>query len=102
MAVFEIPLSAKPQTFLIDLAGQTYRLTLKWGGPAECWVLDIADSSGSPIAAGLPVVTGVNILGQLDYLGIGGELRAQTLGDLYAPPSFDNLGTDGLIFFITP
>lgn len=101
MTPYEIPLSAEPQTFLITLVGVTYRLTIRWCGAANCWVLDIADLQDVPILAGLPLVTGTDLLGPYEYIGIGGRLEVQSLGDINAPPTFDNLGQNGLLFFIT-
>ncbi len=70
--------------------------------PEGGWVLDIADVDGNPIAFGLPLVTGHDLLGQYAYLGIAGELVVQSDADIYAPPTFDNLGTESHLYFVTP
>jgi hypothetical protein len=101
MANFEIPLSPKPQTFSIALAGVTYQITVKWNWVASCWVIDVADASGNPLVGGLPLVTGVDILGQYAYLGFGGKLIVQTDHDPDAVPTFDNIGSTGHLYFIT-
>lgn len=97
---YEIPLTARAQTFTVALAGTTYALTLRWNTAGSYWVLDVATSARVPIAQGLPVITGVDLLGQLRYLGIGGALVAQTDGDPDAVPQFAGLGTSGRIFFV--
>lgn len=102
MSAYEIPLTAEPQTFFIDLAGTTYKLTLKWCSPMGCWILDIANSDEIPLIMGIPVITGVDLLKQYAYVGIKGRLFAQSLGDLFSPPTFTNLGTGALLFFVTP
>ena len=99
---YEIPLIAGPQQLVISLAGTSYQLTLHWCVPAAAWVLDIASSDGStPIVSGIPLVTGADLLEQYAYLGIGGKLVAQTDGDVYAVPTFNNLGNGGRLYFVT-
>lgn len=102
MAVQEIPLVAAPQRFFITLANVTYQMTMLWrdtdmGG----WVLDIASSDGTPIISGLPLVTGADLLEELGYLGIGGQLIVQTDHDVDAVPTFQNLGDTGHLYFVT-
>jgi Domain of unknown function (DUF6983) len=99
---YEIPTSPQPQTFSISLNGVSYQLTLTWCDPASCWLLEIDDANGNQIVAGIPLVTGVDLLAQYEHLGIGGQLFAQTDGDPGAPPTFDNLGTTGHLYFVVP
>jgi hypothetical protein len=98
--VFEIPCSGYPETFTAVLGGTLYTLTIHWinvGTPG--WILDIADQNGNPIANGIPLVTGANLLEQYAYLGIEGQLFVQTDGDIAAPPTFSNLGTTSHLYF---
>jgi hypothetical protein len=102
MAVFEIPLSPKPQTFGITLAQVSYRMTVRWREAAEGgWFLDIADETGAPILLGLPLVTGADLLAQHRHLGFGGGLYVQTDRDLDAVPTCTNLGDAGRLYFVT-
>lgn len=78
------------------------QLRLKWNVPANCWMLDILDSGGVPLLTGLAVVTGADLLDQFAYLGLGGQILAQTDFDPDAVPTFDNLGTVGHLYFVTP
>ena len=100
MNVNEIPLRpGTGQRLSIALGQVTYRLTLKWNTYSSCWVLDIADSIGAPLAAGLAVVTGADILGQLAYLGIAGGLFTVSDDEPDAVPTFENLGVNGRLYF---
>jgi hypothetical protein len=99
--VLEVPLSPDSQVFTITLNGADYRMRFLWCDPAQAWTFDIMDADGNPIAMGLPLVTGVDLLGQLDYLGIGGSLVAQTDHDADAVPTVDNLGLTGRLYFVT-
>jgi hypothetical protein len=101
MTSYEIPLSAKPQTFSIALGGVTYKMTVRWNLPAAAWMLDIADATGSPMVGSIPLVTGADLLGQYAYLGFTGKLIVQTDYDADAVPTFDNLGTTGHLYFVT-
>lgn len=99
---FVIPLSAPPQAFTCALNGVTYQLTVTWRNAAPGWFLDIADDQGNPIVGGIPFVTGSDLLAQYEYLGIGGELIVASSNGVDAPPTFDNLGTGCLLYYVAP
>lgn len=99
---FEIPTQPAPQKYTITLGGNDYRVTQRWCGPAACWVLDIADSSDVKIVCGVPMVTGGDLLEQFEYLGLGGALIAQTDHNTDAVPTFENLGSTGHLYYVTP
>lgn len=103
LTYFEIPLSPSPQTFAITLNGIAYNLTFVYrmspdgdGG----WIMDIADGNSNPLACGLPLVTGSDILGQFRYLGIGGALAVGTDGTPLDVPAFTDLGVTSHLYFI--
>lgn len=98
---FEIPLSPQAQTIQIGLSGVTYGLTFRWCGPANCWMMTIADASGNNLVSGIPLITGADLLAQYKYLGIGGSLICQTDADVLEPPAFGNLGVTGHLYYIT-
>jgi hypothetical protein len=101
MSVYIIPLTPAPQNFGIVLAGVTYNLTVKWNTVAQCWVMDIADQNSVKILSGVPIITGADLLEQYAYFNFGGKLIAQTDGDLQAVPTFENLGVQGKLYFVT-
>lgn len=98
---YEIPFTAEPQTFVIDLAGTAYRLTTRWCTAANHWVLDILTPDDTPVILGIPVVPGVDLLGQYEYLGIKGKVFVQSAADQYATPKYADLGDRSLVFFVT-
>ncbi|CAB4149493.1 hypothetical protein UFOVP558_3 [uncultured Caudovirales phage] len=103
MANFQIPLQNVPQSFQIALAGIEYILTCKWNDSADAgWVIDLADAlTSTPIVANIPLVTGVDLLAGLEYLGIPGKLFVFTDGDDFAVPTLDNLGVESNVYFQT-
>jgi hypothetical protein len=101
MAVFEIPLISAPQKFTISLAGVAYNMTLRWNDLGQCWCIDIADQSNTSLVSGLPLVPGIDILEQYEYLGIGGQLVVSTDYDKLAPPTSSNLGSQSHLYFVT-
>ncbi len=103
MSVFKIPLVNTPQRFEISLAGKTYLLTCKWNAAVDGgWVLDFVDAvTSAPIVFNVPLVTGVNLLEGLEYLGIGGILFVFTDGDDFAVPTLLNLGVESNVYFET-
>jgi len=66
------------------------------------WILNIADNQGNSIVAGIPLVTGVDLLGQYEYLGIGGSLYCYTDSDPTAIPLYSNLGLQSHVYFSVP
>ena len=99
---FKLPLSPKPQTLSISLAGVVYKLRLTWNSQNLSWQIDIADASGNPIISGIPLVTGTDLLAPYAYMNFGGALVATTDGDTYAKPTYQNLGAAGKLLFVTP
>jgi hypothetical protein len=104
-SVYEIPLLPIPQRFSISLSGVTYTLTFQFrneGRPGVdgSWVLDIGDNLGNPMVCGIPLVTGVNLLEQYNYMGFGGELWVVSDGDRTVPPTFTNIGTSSRVYWV--
>lgn len=91
-----------PQTFTIQLAGTDYTLTATWNVPSSVWLVSIANANGQALVSSIPLVTGCDLLEQFEYVGIGGQLFSQTDHDPFAPPTFENLGTLGRLFFVLP
>lgn len=99
---YEIPLTPARQKFRIQLGGVTYTLTFSWNNaPTGGWVVDIADANEVPIVAGLPLITGADLLEQFAYLGIGGQLIVQSDFDVNAVPTYQNLGLTSHLYFLT-
>lgn len=100
MAVFEIPLSPTPQSFSINLAGVVYNLNFAYrDAPEAGWLLDIADANGVSLVAGIPLVTGADLLAQYEYLGIGGVLYVLSDDNAADVPTFTNLGVTSHLYF---
>lgn len=72
MEAVEIPLVADNQTFATTINGTVYHLSVIWRG--EYWVLDLADSNGSVIISGMPMITGADLLAQYRYMNLGFSL----------------------------
>ena len=101
MSIHRIPLTPTPQRFNISLANKGYRLTVRWNAaPEGGWYLDIASpDNGEPILSGIPIVTGVDLLGAYEYLNFGGSLVCWS-GDSDAAPTFENLGIEKQLLFV--
>lgn len=102
MNYFEIPLSPEPQRFTITLSGVDYRLTVQYrkaGGAG--WVLDIADANNAPLVSGIPLVTGIDLLGQYRHLGFTGRLWVQGADDPDEVPTYEDLGIGSHVFWVT-
>lgn len=97
---YEVPLTPQDQKFAIALGGKTYNLTVAWNNaPTGGWVLNIADENNVMLVAGIPLVTGADLLAQYEYLNFGGKLLVQTDYAAFATPDFNNLGTQSHLYF---
>lgn len=101
MSIYRVPLTNIPQIFQIALGGVEYLLTCRYNDAEDAgWLIDIADlTTALPIVSNIPLVTGVNLLSGLAYLGINGILFVYTDGDQNAVPTFDNLGVESNLYF---
>jgi hypothetical protein len=101
MDLFLIPLVNTPQQFNITLGEQDLIIVCKWNdSPDGGWVIDILDDiTNAPIICNIPLVTGVNLLEQYDYLGFNTKLVIYTDGDANAVPTLDNLGVDSNLYY---
>jgi hypothetical protein len=100
LTAYEIPLQPVPQSLSVSLSGVVYRLTARWNSFAGTWVLDIADQNGTALAGGIPLLTGQDLLAQLEYLGIPGDLVVQTDQSPYTLPTATNLGIHSHLYYV--
>lgn len=97
---YEIPLSPEPQRFTVQLGGKARKVRLYWCRDGQCWCVDFRESDGTALALGVPLVTGCDLLAAYAHLGLGGSIVAQTDHDPAAPPTFENLGLYGRVYFV--
>ena len=110
-SVHEIPLKPRPQILRCDVGGIIYTFRFKYNMAMQCWIMDIYDVEGYPIGgtgglSGIPLVTGVDLLGQFRYLGIGGgvPMIVMTVAVGKSPdenPTYQNLGIDGHLYYLS-
>lgn len=105
----QIPITpAQNQSLAINLNGTDYRLRLMWNDEANdgsgTWMMDIGDGQGVPIVCGIPLVAGVNLLGQYEYLqiGRGGAMFLFGVNHSTESPTFYNLGSEWQLYFGFP
>lgn len=101
--IYEIPLTpAQNQKISISLSNVVYNMLFKW---LDCdqggWAIDILDVNNNVVIGGIPLVTGIDLLGQYAYLGLGGALIVQSDGNPNAVPTFDNLGAQSHLYYLT-
>jgi hypothetical protein len=101
MTPYEIPLSPEPQRFSITLVDKLYQMRVLWNKDQQCWHLDINDEVGVPLLLGVPLVPGYDLLRQYRHLDFGGALIVQADYDIYATPTFEDLGITARLYFVT-
>lgn len=121
---YEIPLVAQAQSFSVQLDGVSYTMELMFheanagmddapvgadtSSPGavfdtnvlDGWALDISDDTGNPIVCGIPLIPGIDLLYQYQYLGIGGALMVIVDGIPDGVPDFAGLGTLGHLYLV--
>lgn len=101
MTTYVIPLVPTPHKFTVQLGGTTYGMRLYWCQPAECWVLDLSDAQGVPVVLGMPLVLGVDLLGQYKHLGLPGSLVVTTTLGPHDRATASDVGTRTTLYFVT-
>lgn len=100
--IYEIPLSGAPECFDIEIAGNSYKIRVKWNDYLKRWCMDISRTDDTPIIRNLAMVASENLLEQYDYLGFNFGLYMQVGGKPYADADFTNLGTDARLLVEVP
>lgn len=92
---------SQAQRFKQDLGGTTYNFRLTYNTAQDaCWVMDIGDENSVILVAGIPLVSGVDLLAQYRHLGFTGSLVVTTDRGAGEVPTFDGLGETSHLFFI--
>lgn len=99
MAIYEVPLSGEAQSLSIALGSVTYLLSVQWNDINSVWTVHISTASGVRILSNIPLVAGTDLLAPYAYLGFEGTLFATTDGNPLQPPTYDNLGSLGHLYF---
>ena len=99
--IYQLPITNKPNNIfraqvVVDGENRECRLTLRYREVCRYWTMDVADLNGNEIVVNVPLVTGVNILEQMHYLGLGAVILIDRLKTGKAAASSDELG-DGTI-----
>jgi hypothetical protein len=97
---YEVPLIPAPQAFQIALSAIGYQFEVYWCWPAQCWMANLYDAHSQPLILGLPLTTGVDILGQFVYVGVPGRMVVQTDHNALVPPTFANLGIQSHLYYV--
>jgi len=99
---YTLPLINTQQQLQIALGQTVYSLNVWWNSnpSSNCWMIDIADVNQKPIIGSIPMVTGVDLLGQYGYLNFGGELIVQSSFEADLIPTYENLGNGGYLYFV--
>ncbi|AXX39902.1 phage baseplate plug protein [Acinetobacter baumannii] len=97
MALYEIPLLDRNQKFFIKLNKVNYQLKLIF---LKRWYLDIFQTNSEPVALGIPLVSGVDILSPFSHV-ISGSMYVQNLNEDESQ-SFGDLGTNIKLFWQDP
>lgn len=93
MIITELPLSADNQTFSTTINGVSLKMRLIWR-EGMGWVLDLLDSGDAAIIAGIPLVTGTDLLAQYQHLGLGFGLTVVCDDPIQEYPTQTGLGTN--------
>ena len=96
----EIPLTPDNQQFTTQISNVTYTNRTLWRD-AVGWDIDLRDSAGTDIIAGIPLVTGVDLLAQYQHLGLGFALWVVCDAEGQEYPTKTDLGSGSHLYAIT-
>lgn len=97
-----IPTVNRAARFSITLAGRLLRLRLTYNTADDAgWVLDIGDQAGAVLIAGIPLITGTDLLGQHTSLRLDGALFVLTDRSTDEVPTYAGLGSTSHLYFVT-
>lgn len=107
MEYYKLPITSEPnQTFNttipVDGKNINFRLFLNWNVCTKTW--EISGWQGSteePLFLHIPLIENDNIIKHLKYKGVGG-ITVVNNGGLTDRPELENLGTEWLLYWITP
>lgn len=97
MAVI-IPLTTDPNdtfssTIPVNRKNTKFYFFLRYNEEAGYWVMDLSDENKEPVVSSVPLISGINILEQYEYLKIGKAYIIKTDNSLLADkPDTTNLG----------
>ena len=102
MSLFRIPFDNNNQKFNITLQGKNLLVTCSWNQEMPAWVLSVQDADTQEyLMSGVALVTGVNLFRQFYSTGVTGDLVVYTKGNPFEIPTFESLGNESSVFYIT-
>jgi hypothetical protein len=104
MSLQLIPVSSSPNQTLqvaVDINGgvSQFFVYLTFNEIAGYWVMGISDSNQNPLLTDVPLVTGLNLLRQYQYLNIGSVYVFNVTGVPVDSPNTNDLGTDFQLYW---
>lgn len=97
----EIPLRAEQQRLGVSLDQTDYFMVLTWCAPMSYWVLELQDSGGNRLLAGVPLIIGADLLAQYKHIGLKGALVVQSDTNPQHNPTYTDLGGTSHLYYIT-
>jgi hypothetical protein len=77
-------------------------MKITWNDAMKSWMMALLDGNTQDVLIeSMPLVTGADLLEQFKYLQIPGQLIVFTKGGGAEEPTFDNLGIDSNLYYIT-
>lgn len=98
--VYIIPFTSKEESFVVQLGNVPIRFESFWNDIAELWFIDVYNATdNNPIALGIPLVTGCDLLAQFKYTGLTGHIFCHNEAGGKEPPTYDNLGETAFVYY---
>lgn len=101
--MYIVPLTTSPnQTFTctipVDNKSINFKFFLRYNTQAEYWIMELYDTKNNAIIVSVPLICGLNLLGQYSYLRIGSAYIYKVDSTLASDkPDDTNLGTAFLL-----
>jgi len=102
MAILQLPVHSDigNYEFKTDLEGTRFTFALRYNTRAARWIMDVKQSDGTILLAGLPLVLGTDLIGRFQDVNLPqGNLFLINLGSQYTECGRDDLGENCLLMY---
>jgi len=97
---YELPVQPFPVTFQVSVKDVDYGFRTQYRETDEGgWLLDLFDANNLPLAMGIPLVVGLDLLYQYNHLAIGFALLVSCL-EGRTTPTYQSLGPQDRLLLI--
>jgi hypothetical protein len=99
-SAFDLPVQPYPMIFGISVRDVSYGFRTQYREtPEGGWLMDLMDGNALPLARGIPLVSGLDLMYQFNHLNLGFALVTLCL-DGRTTPTYESLGIEDRLVLV--